>query len=233
MKRIMPFCVVFCILFFVFAPVVQGADNILVENINADKNRIFDVNVSIDSHKTVSAVTFIIKYDSGKIAWRGGKTELSQSLIRYSNKGDRVKLIFLCSDGIALDKNKNLFTLKFKALDYGKSKIEISTGDCVSNSLKNIDNFESSSCYVTVNSTHKNTGAVKTDSVKNQEQTTESTETKNAALTQKPHKSITVIDEENYGIIVAVCSAFVLCIFTVTYVAKRLKDRVKNNKKKK
>ena len=118
-------------------------------------------------------------------------------------------------------------------MDYGKRKIEISTGDCVSNKLKNIDDFESSSCYVTVNSKGTNTGAVKTDSVKNQEQTTESTETKNAALTQKPHKSITVIDEENYGIIVAVCSAFVLCIFTVTYVAKRLKDRAKNNKKKK
>ncbi|MDD6848629.1 MAG: hypothetical protein PUD53_07680 [Oscillospiraceae bacterium] len=96
MKRIIPFCVVFCILFFVFAPVVQGADNILVENINADKNRIFDVNVSIDSHKTVSAVIFIIKYDSGKIAWRGGKTELSQSLIRYSDKGTGLSLYFVC-----------------------------------------------------------------------------------------------------------------------------------------
>ena len=27
-------------------------------------------------------------------------------------------------------------------MDYGKSKIEISTGDCVINSLKNIDNFD-------------------------------------------------------------------------------------------
>lgn len=138
----------------------------------------------------------------------------------------------MCADGIALDKNKNLFTLKFKALDYGKSKIEISSGDCVSNSLKNIDDFESSSCYVTVNSKGTNTGALKTDSVKNQEQTTENKETKNAVLAQKPHKSITVIDEENYGIIVAVCSAFVLCIFTVTYVVKRLKDREKIIKRK-
>ncbi|MDD6848630.1 MAG: hypothetical protein PUD53_07685 [Oscillospiraceae bacterium] len=117
-------------------------------------------------------------------------------------------------------------------MDYGKSKIEISSGDCVSNSLKNIDDFESSSCYVTVNSKGTNTGALKTDSVKNQEQTTENKETKNAVLAQKPHKSITVIDEENYGIIVAVCSAFVLCIFTVTYVVKRLKDREKIIKRK-
>lgn len=233
MKRTISFCVIFCILFSVFSPVVQGADNIFVEDINSNKNRIFDVNVSIDSHKTVSAVTFIIKYDSSKIAWRGGKTELSQSLIRYSDKGDKVKLIFLCADGIALDKGKNLFTLNFKALDYGKSKIEISASDCVSNNLKNIDDFKSSSCYVTVNSTGKNTGAVKTDSVKNQEQTTESTEVKKAVLTQKPNKSITVIDEENYGIIAAVCSAFVLCIFTVTYVAKRFKDKAKNKKEKK
>ncbi|MGN1138997.1 MAG: hypothetical protein ACI4RM_06080, partial [Ruminococcus sp.] len=89
-----------------------------------------------------------------------------------------------------------------------------------------------SSCYVTVNSTDKNTGTVKTDSVKNQEQTTESTEVKKAVLTQKTHKSITVIDDESYGIIVAVCSAFVLCIFTVTYVAKGFKDRAKNKKEK-
>lgn len=232
MKRIIPFCVIFCILFSVCSPVVKGADNVLVEDINANKNRIFDVNVSIDSHKTVSAATFIVKFDSGKIAWRGGKTELSQSLIRYSDKGDKVKLIFLCADGIALDKSKNLFTLKFKALDYGKSKIEISTADCVSNKLKNIDDFKSSSCYVTVNSTGTNTGAIKVESVEKQEQTSAGTEVKRDVLTQKTHKSITVIDEENYGIIVAVCSAFVLCIFIITYLIKRFKDRAKNKRQK-
>ncbi|MGN1139416.1 MAG: hypothetical protein ACI4RM_08190 [Ruminococcus sp.] len=106
MKKIISFCAVFFVLFSVFVPVVNCADSIITENVTAYKNRLFDVNVAVDSHKTISAATFIIKYDSNKLALRGGKTELSHGLVKYRNKDNQVKLIFLCPNGVTLDKSK-------------------------------------------------------------------------------------------------------------------------------
>ena len=171
MKKIISFCAVFFILFSVFIPVVNCADSIVTENVTAQKNRLFDVNVAVDSDKIISAATFIIKYDSSKLAWREGKTELSNSLVKYRNKDNQVKLIFLCADGIALDKSKTLFTVKFKALDYGESKISISASDCVSNNLKNIEEFKGTSSCVSVKSQNGNSssGYQKGNSVGKQE----------------------------------------------------------------
>ena len=235
MKKIISFCAVFFILFSVFMPVVNCADSIVTENVTAQKNRLFDVNVAVDSHKIISAATFIIKYDSSKLAWRGGKTELSNSLVKYRNKDNQVKLIFLCADGIALDKSKTLFTIKFKALDYGESKISISASDCVSNNLKNIEEFKGTSSCVSVKSQNgiSSSGYQKGNSVGKQEKSSVSTETSNAVLTQKSNKRISITDADNQGLTIALCCAFALVIILAGYLVKLYRDRFKNRKKKK
>lgn len=235
MKKIISFCAVFFILFSVFMPVVNCADSIVTENVTAQKNRLFDVNVAVDSHKIISAATFIIKYDSSKLAWRGGKTELSNSLVKYRNKDNQVKLIFLCADGIALDKSKTLFTVKFKALDYGESKISISAADCVSNNLKNIEEFKGTSSCVSVKSQNgiSSSGYQKGNSVGKYEKSSVSTETSNAVLTQKSNKRISITDADNQGLTIALCCAFALVIILAGYLVKLYRDRFKNRKKKK
>ena len=235
MKKIISFCTVFFILFSVFMPVVNCADSIVTENVTAQKNRLFDVNVAVDSHKIISAATFIIKYDSSKLAWRGGKTELSNSLVKYRNKDNQVKLIFLCADGIALDKSKTLFTIKFKALDYGESKISISASDCVSNNLKNIEEFKGTSSCVSVKSQNgiSSSGYQRGNSVEKQEKSSVSTETSNAVLTQKSNKRISITDADNQGLTIALCCAFALVIILAGYLVKLYRDRFKNRKKKK
>ena len=235
MKKIISFCTVFFILFSVFMPVVNCADSIVTENVTAQKNRLFDVNVAVDSHKIISAATFIIKYDSSKLAWRGGKTELSNSLVKYRNKDNQVKLIFLCADGIALDKSKTLFSVKFKALDYGESKINISATDCVSNNLKNIEEFKGTSSCVSVKSQNGNSGSgyQRGNSVEKQEKSSVSTETSNAVLTQKSNKRISITDADNQGLTIALCCAFALVIILAGYLVKLYRDRFKNRKKKK
>lgn len=235
MKKIISFCAVFFILFSLFIPVVNCADSIVTENVTAQKNRLFDVNVAVDSHKTISAATFIIKYDSSKLAWRGGKTELSDSLVKYRNKDNQVKLIFLCADGIALDKSKTLFSVKFKALDYGESKINISATDCVSNNLKNIGEFKGTSSCVSVKSQNgiSSSGYQKGNSVGKYEQSSASTETSNAVLTQKSNKRISITDADNQGLTIALCCAFALVIILAGYLVKLYRDRFKNRKKKK
>ena len=235
MKKIISFCAVFFILFSVFMPVVNCADSIVTENVTAQKNRLFDVNVAVDSHKIISAATFIIKYDSSKLAWRGGKTELSNSLVKYRNKDNQVKLIFLCADGIALDKSKTLFSVKFKALDYGESKISISASDCVSNNLKNIEEFKGTSSCVSVKSQNgiSSSGYQRGNSVEKQEKSSVSTETSNAVLTQKSNKRISITDADNQGLTIALCCAFALVIILAGYLVKLYRDRFKNRKKKK
>lgn len=235
MKKIISFCAVFFILFSVFMPVVNCADSIVTENVTAQKNRLFDVNVAVDSGKIISAATFIIKYDSSKLAWRGGKTELSDSLVKYRNKDNQVKLIFLCADGIALAKSKTLFTIKFKALDYGESKINISAADCVSNNLKNIEEFKGTSSCVSVKSQNGilSSGYQKGNSVGKQEKSSVSTETSNAVLTQKSNKRISITDADNQGLTIALCCAFALVIILAGYLVKLYRDRFKNRKKKK
>ena len=234
MKKIISFCTVFFILFSVFMPVVNCADSIVTENVTAYKNRLFDVNVAVDSDKIISAATFIIKYDSSKLAWRGGKTELSDSLVKYRNKDNQIKLIFLCADGIALDKSKTLFTVKFKALDYGESKINISATDCVSNNLKNIEEFKGTSSCVSVKSQNgiSSSGYQKGNSVGKQEKSSVSTETSNAVLTQKTNKRISITDADNQGLTIALCCAFALVIILAGYLVKLYRDRFKNRKKK-
>ena len=235
MKKIISFCAVFFILFSVFMPVVNCADSIVTENVTAQKNRLFDVNVAVDSDKIISAATFIIKYDSSKLAWREGKTELSNSLVKYRNKDNQVKLIFLCADGIALDKSKTLFSVKFKALDYGESKISISASDCVSNNLKNIEEFKGTSSCVSVKSQNgiSSSGYQKGNSVEKQEKSSVSTETSNAVLTQKSNKRISITDADNQGLTIALCCAFALVIILAGYLVKLYRDRFKNRKKKK
>ncbi len=235
MKKIISFCAVFFILFSVFMPVVNCADSIVTENVTAQKNRLFDVNVAVDSHKIISAATFIIRYDSSKLAWRGGKTELSNSLVKYRNKDNQVKLIFLCADGIALDKSKTLFSVKFKALDYGESKINISATDCVSNNLKNIEEFKGTSSCVSVKSQNgiSSSGYQKGNSVGKQEKSSVSTETSNAVLTQKTNKRISITDADNQGLTIALCCAFALVIILAGYLVKLYRDSFKNRKKSK
>lgn len=235
MKKIISFCAVFFVLFFLFIPVVNCADSIVTENVTAYKNRLFDVSVAVDSHKTISAATFIIKYDSNKLAWRGGKTELSNSLIKYRNESNQVKLIFLCPNGVTLDKSKTLFSVKFKALDYGESKISISATDCVNNNLKNIEEFNSTSSCVSVKSPSGNSrsGYQKGNSAEKYEKSSVSTETSNAVLTPKTNRKISVTDADNQGLTIALCCAFALGTVLTSYLIKRFRDRFKNRKNKK
>ncbi|MGN1139417.1 MAG: hypothetical protein ACI4RM_08195 [Ruminococcus sp.] len=119
-------------------------------------------------------------------------------------------------------------------MDYGESKISISASDCVSNNLKNIEEFKGTSSFISVKSANgiSSSGYQKENSIGKNEKSSASTETSNAVITRKSNRKISITDADNQGLTIALCCAFALGIILISYVVKRIRDRFKNKKEK-
>lgn len=120
------------------------------QNINVDNNRLFDVSVCVKSGSVLAAGTFSLSYDNSAVAFRRVYSDTDFVKVRSVDSGKRVKVIFLCSNGIRVDKKSELFKVRFKSLSPGSTEIKISAFDVVNGNAKNISPPAPAKCVVNI-----------------------------------------------------------------------------------
>lgn len=118
------------------------------EKIYTPNNRLFDVPVYFNTSKPLSAATFSVRYNPDKAVFRKAVSNVSESTVKCSDKNGVVKAVFICPNGVKLNKNSLLLVFRFKAVNSGNSEIKITADDCVDSDVKNFTPPKAVSCIV-------------------------------------------------------------------------------------
>ncbi|MCH5303292.1 MAG: hypothetical protein J1E41_00385 [Ruminococcus sp.] len=131
---------------------------LFAKNVSVKNNRLFDVSLEVKSEKILCAATFTLKYDNSAVSFRNASSSLSNSQVKFSDKNGTVKVIFLCADGVRVNKKTQVVSVRFKSLEEGSSDIKISASDCVDNKAKNFKSPSGAVCKVKVSGTAGKSG---------------------------------------------------------------------------
>lgn len=145
------FTVIFVLIITAFSGASVFAATLSTKNITADNNRLFDVPIIMKSKSVISAATFNIYYDSSTAVFRKAYTDITSAKVRCVDSGKRVKVIFLCPNGVKISKNSLLLNVRFKTISEGASKIKISAEDCVDYNAESFPAPKPIVCKVNVN----------------------------------------------------------------------------------
>ena len=138
--------IVLCLTFIFCSAVIVKAEksvNVWSENIETQNNRLFDVEVYVDSSFSLTAVTCEILYDKTVMEYREANTDIANGQVRAADTKGKVKAIFLKDDGISANTKVKLFSAKFKGISEGSCDIKISMSDFVNEYAEDI-NYETS-----------------------------------------------------------------------------------------
>lgn len=119
---------------------------------STNNNRLFTVSMTADCDKKLSAASFEFTYDKNMFEFRSAKVSDKTSKITYNELNNKVKLVFLNTDGIGISKGEEIFTLSFKAVKSGTGYIDFYVSDCVDSDINSIDAGKCTSGKITVNS---------------------------------------------------------------------------------
>lgn len=147
MKRIIA---ILAVLFLLITPLSAYASDskMYTDNIKADNNRLFDVPIYLSSPKTLCAATFTVSYNPSAVAFRKASANISNAKVKFVDNGRKVKAIFLCPNGVRINKKSLIISVKLKTLREGSSDINISASDTVSVNTKNFTPPASVKCNV-------------------------------------------------------------------------------------
>ena len=146
------------LIMFTFLSVVNvNAANISInsEDININKNRLFDIVIEVDSNVEIAAATYKIKYDNDFIEFRSASAEKDGCIVRYKRDVETSKVVILAKDGLKLNKTE-FISFEFKSLEYGTTDIEFVMYDCVDKQGNEIKGEFKATSKVNINSTSKN-----------------------------------------------------------------------------
>lgn len=117
-----------------------------------DNNRLFTISMIADCEKMLSAASFEFTYDTSMFEFRSAKVSDESSKITYNELENKVKLVFLNTEGIDINNGKGIFTLTFKAVKPGNGYIDFFVSDCVDSDINPIDAGKCTSAKIIVNS---------------------------------------------------------------------------------
>lgn len=147
------FSVILCLVTVLFFAVVVQAENAVSlwsENVEVKNNRLFDVEIYVDSSFNLAAATFEISYDSSMMEYREVSTEIVGGQVKATDINGKVKAVFLKNEGISSNGGVKLFSAKFKAVAEGICNVGISMYDCVDNNVTEIKEKGSAQIKITV-----------------------------------------------------------------------------------
>lgn len=126
------------VLIFSFTSTVFASETVLYKGaVSADNNRLFDVPVNIKSDKILTAAAFTVSYDKNALVFRKAFSDINGAKVRFNDSGGSVKVIFLITDGVRINKKAPLLSVRFKSLKSGESTIKIIPSDFVDINAKN------------------------------------------------------------------------------------------------
>lgn len=152
---------IFCSFVTVFS--ASKADFTLTD-CTTDNNRLFSISMTAECDKSLSAASFEFTYDKSMFEFRSAKVSDKSSKITYNELEDKVKLVFLNSDGAEIENGKDIFTLTFKAVKSGTGYIDFYVYDCVDSDINSIDVGKCTSAEITVNTKSGNSTSNKSNS---------------------------------------------------------------------
>ena len=123
-----------------------------LKDCSTDNNRLFTITMTADCDKKLSAASFEFTYDKSMFEFRSAKVSDKASKITYNELDDKVKLVFLNTDGVDINNGTSIFTLTFKSVKSGNGYIDFYVSDCVDSDINSIDAGKCTSAKITVNS---------------------------------------------------------------------------------
>lgn len=94
-------------------------------------NRLMDAAMHARGPAPLCAALFEIFFDASILEFRGVKAPDGATVVSSSGDGGRVKLSYLCAEGISLSSGNVLFTVSFKTLAEGNASISFTVSECV------------------------------------------------------------------------------------------------------
>lgn len=133
---------------------------------STDNNRLFTISMTADCDKKLSAASFEFTYDKSMFEFRSAKVGDDTTKISYNELDDKVKLVFLNTDGVDINNETSIFTLTFKSVKSGNGYIDFYVSDCVDSDINSIVIGKCTSAKITVNSKSSNSSLNKNNSDK-------------------------------------------------------------------
>ena len=143
-------CVILSAVVFLFSAVsAEAVDTKLYGGkISAKNGRYFDVPVYMQSSFALSAATFTLKYDTKELSYSRAYTDIPSAKVKSRYTDGSVKVIFLCPEGLRINKKSRFLNVRFKAVSAGSCSIKITSEDCVDPKAKNFTAPKSVNCTV-------------------------------------------------------------------------------------
>lgn len=110
-----------------------------LSNASARKGRLVSIDMSASFDNYLCAALFEFTFDDSVLEFRDIKCENDNSKIETNCVGNKVKAIFLNEFGDDVSSRNVIFTITFKAVDYGTSYIDYTVSDCIDADVKSIN----------------------------------------------------------------------------------------------
>lgn len=140
--------------------------NFALSDCCTDNNRLFTITMTADCGKKLSAASFEFTYDKSMFEFRSAKVSDKTSKIAYNELDDKVKLVFLNTDGADINDGTSIFTLTFKSVKSGNGYIDFYVSDCVDSDINSIDAGKCTSSKINVNSKSSDSSSSKSSTDK-------------------------------------------------------------------
>lgn len=154
-KIVKLFTVLAAVTLIIFSMIIPcfAAEN-LSFNLNGcetDKNRLFTVEMTAKCEKTLSAASFEFSYDKSMFEFRSAKADDNDERLAVNELQNKIKAVYLNTDGKNIKNESVVFTLTFKAVKSGEGYIDFNVSDCVSGDIKPLSIGNCTSGKITVN----------------------------------------------------------------------------------
>ncbi len=152
MKRIT--IVLLCVILMLCSVISVSAVNDIsfaTTDAQCNNNRLFTVDVKAKSADNFSVATFEFTYDRSIIEYREVSCDDS-SYVRAHDNGKSVVVSYLCSDGVKIEEYTTIFTLKFKSVSEGETRLDYTVSNCVNSEVEDMPIGSCTSSLITVNS---------------------------------------------------------------------------------
>ncbi len=131
-----------CFVFFSVSSVTCfGAEvQFSLSDTDTKKNRLFDVTLSAENSKGVSAFVCELEYDPTAIEYKAFSLNIENADAQVNSLEEgRLKAVFLCEESVSKEDKTSLITFSFKALKAEEHTINLSVYDCINDEYENVE----------------------------------------------------------------------------------------------
>lgn len=122
----------------VFSASAAGSVSIETGSVTCRSNRLVEVPVTAQGSGKLSAALFEFTFDKAVLEYRDIHTPEGSEVV-CAEKGDGIRLSYLCTDGVPLAEQTTLFSVEFKTLADGAAEIGFRVMDCTDSDAQWMD----------------------------------------------------------------------------------------------